>query len=88
MTLLKAQLDFRGWKGLGARGGEGIASGAAIAQATRGVFIVCSEASANLLLFNFILVEIWSFRANSSVRLGEPKAGPARAATVEISPAP
>ncbi len=45
MTLLKAQLDFRGWKGL--RGG--IASGAAIAHATRGAFIVCSEARANLL---------------------------------------
>ena len=38
------------------------------------VFIVCSEASANLLLFNFNLVEIWSFRANSAVRLGFPKA--------------
>ena len=34
------------------------------------VFIVCFEAQANLLLFNFDLVEIWSFRANSSVRLG------------------
>ena len=33
-------------------------------------FIVCSEAKANLLLFNFDLVEIWSFRANSAVRSG------------------
>ena len=45
LAFLKAQLDFGGWKG---RGG-GKALGAAIAQATRGVFIVCSEASANLL---------------------------------------
>ena len=45
LTFLKAQLDFRGWKGQGGA----IASGAAIAQAIRRVFIVCSEARANLL---------------------------------------
>ena len=43
------------------------------------VFIVCSEAQANLLLFNFDLGEIWSFRANSAVRLGEPKVYPSPA---------
>mgnify|MGYP004375350281 CR=1 FL=1 len=71
VTFLKAQLDFRGWKG---RGGAA-ASGAALAQATSKVFIVCSGARADLPFIYFQFGRIWSFRANSTVRLGEPKAG-------------